>query len=293
VKYFLDFFLRSAEGYPGGVMVRVKESRLLPAIGFVVMFVASPRWMNAQSPAQPPSATEEAAVPLQPSPQAKPPSPPTPEELADSLVVHQRYQAAVQAYLKAPPTAAVWNKMGIAYQMMFNLKDATRCYKESLRLDPHNSNVLNNLGTVYDSTKQYGSAERYYKKALKLDPKSALVLKNLGTNLLSQHKYNRGWEAYKEALEIDPQIFQDRNSPQVQNPASVQERGAMNYYMAMGCVRARQTECALQYLRMALDEGYTSPKKVASDDAFESLRDNPDFKQLLAEQSKSKAPQAR
>ena len=26
-------------------------------------------------------------------------------------------------------TAAIWNKMGIDYQMMFNSKDAARCYK--------------------------------------------------------------------------------------------------------------------------------------------------------------------
>jgi Tfp pilus assembly protein PilF len=151
--------------------------------------------------------------------------------------------------------------------------------------------VLNNLGTIYDSLKEYGQAEHFYRKALKYDPHSALILKNLGTSLLSQHKYNRGWEAYKDALAIDPQIFQDKNSPQIQNPTSVQERGAMNYYMALGCVRAGLTDCALQYLRMALNEGFTSPKKVASDIAFAGLRDNPDFKQLLAAQSNAKAPQ--
>ena len=78
--------------------------------------------------------------------------PATPEELGDSLSAHQRYQAAIAAYGKAPQmTAAIWNKMGIAYQMMFNSKDATRCYQESLKLDPRNSQVLNNLGTVYAS----------------------------------------------------------------------------------------------------------------------------------------------
>ena len=183
--------------------------------------------------------------------------------------------------------------MGIAYQMMFNLKEATRCYKESLALEPRNPNVLNNLATIYDSLKEYGQAEKYYKKSLKQDPKSALVLKNLGTNLLTQHKYSRGWEMYQQALAIDPQIFQDRNSPQVQNPTSLEQRGVMNYYMALGCVRIGQTACALQYLRMAMDEGYTTPKKVASDLAFASLRDNPDFKLLLASQKNEKSTQSR
>jgi tetratricopeptide (TPR) repeat protein len=293
-------------------MFRLVESGSVLAIGLISAQLAVPgpaqaRFM-AQTPAQTPAPVQAplqvpapSQTPAQPTsspgaaqrttPVATPP--PTPEELGDTLVIHQRYQAALAAYAKAPPSATVWNKMGIAYQMMFNLKDASRCYKESLALDSKNPNVLNNLGTIYDSEKEYGQAEKYYKKALKLDPKSALVLKNLGTNLLSQHKNSRGWEMYQEALAIDPQIFEDRNSPQVQNPTSVQERGVMNYYMALGCVRVGQTACALQYLRMAMDEGYTTPKKVAQDVAFASLRDNPDFKLLLASQKNAKSAQSR
>jgi len=209
----------------------------------------------------------------------------TPEQLGDSLEARQRYQAAIAAYASDPhPTAAVWNKMGIAYQMMFNLRDATRCYKESLHLDPKNAMVFNNLATVYDSLKEYSKGEHMYHKALKVAPKSPLILKNLGTNLLIQHKYSKGWKAYEEALELDPQIFEDHDSPTVANPTSIKERGAMNYFMARGCVRMGQTACALDYLRMAINEGYTTIKKVTEDADFASLRDNPAFKELVAEQ---------
>jgi Tfp pilus assembly protein PilF len=251
---------------------------------------------NAQSPAQAPAS---ASTPSQTPPAAAvtsgntPLPPPSPEDLGDSLALHQRYQAAIAAYQKAPQTAVIWNKMGIAYQMMFNVREATHCYRQSLKLDSHNAQVINNLGTIYDSQKDYSSAEHLYHKALKIDPQSALVYKNLGTNLLAQHKYSRGWDAYQHALTLDPQIFADHGTPQVQNPASISDRGAMNYYMALGCVRIGQTDCALQYLRMALDEGFTNPKKVASDVAFASLRDNPDFKQLLASQVNAKPEQAR
>ncbi len=227
-----------------------------------------------------------AAGPAPPAaPAVSPRTPPTPEELGDSLVAHQRYQAAVAAYSKAPQmTAAIWNKIGIAYQMMFNPKDATRCYKESLKLDPENPQVLNNLGTVYASQKLYSQADRMYRKAIRLDPKSAIVFKNYGTNLLAEHKYNKGWEEYQQAVAIDPEIFADHDGPTVDNPSNVQERGAMNYYMAAGCARAGYPDCALQYLRMALDEGFTTRKKIETDSQFASLRGNPAFKQLLAEQ---------
>jgi tetratricopeptide (TPR) repeat protein len=222
--------------------------------------------------------------------QAQPPAhivqpPPAPEELGDSLMTHQRYQAALEAYKKEPhPSAQLWNKMGIAYQLLLDMEDAERSYERSLKLDPKNAIVLNNLGTVYDTLKEYRDAERMYRKALHYDAKSALIYKNLGTNLLSQHKYKKGWEYYKTAISLDSGIFQRNGSPHVENPASVEDRGAMNYYMAKGCVRAGMTDRAIEYLRMALNEGFTSPKKIMADSEFASLKGIPAFEQLLAEQ---------
>lgn len=268
-----------------GYMSTFKPIRWILSATLFATSLANPRIMPAQASDQPP-----APPPTPPAAQATPPTHPQPtaEQLGDSLTARQRYQAAIAAYSKAPQmTAEIWNKMGIDYQMMFNSKDATRCYKQSLQINPHDSQVLNNLGTVYASQRDYSQADRLYRKALKLDPHSALILKNLGTNLLAEHRYNKGWEAYQQALAIDPEIFADRGSPSVEDPSSVEERGAMNYYMAASCARAGQTACALQYLRMALDEGFTTRKKVANDIEFASLRDNPDFKQLLAEQQRT------
>jgi tetratricopeptide (TPR) repeat protein len=243
-------------------------------------------WLAAISPAMPAQSADQAPAPAATTPQQAPTAQQlTPEQLGDSLVAHQRYQAALAAYAKAPQmTATLWNKMGIAYQMMFNSKDATRCYKESLKLDPHNPHVLNNLATVYASQKEYGQADKMYRRALKLDPRSAIVLKNLGTNQLAEKKYNKGWESYQQALAIDPQIFADHLGPTVENPSNVEERGAMNYYMALGCARAGYPDCALQYLRLALDEGFTDRKKVAASSEFASLRSNQAFQKLIEDQ---------
>jgi len=209
----------------------------------------------------------------------------TPEQLGDTLMARQRYQAAIEAYKRGPHDSAdLWNKMGIAYQLMLNMDEAQRCYERSLKLEPKNANVLNNLGTVYDSEKQYPNAERMYHKAIKYDSKSALIYKNLGTNLLTQHKYKKGWENYKIALSLDADIFQRSTSPRVENPASVEDRGAMNYYMAKGCVRAGMNDRAIEYLRMALNEGFTNPKKIMADGEFAGLRGIPAFEELLTSQ---------
>ncbi len=261
---------------------------LLPASILTALVSVStlvlPQAPAPQSPAIPSdSPSQVKVIPAPPRPE------PTPEQLGDALMAHQRYQAAIEAYKKASPdNATAWNKEGIAYQLMFNLNDAMRCYQKAHKLEPHNPNVLNNLGTVYDAMKQYRNAEKMYRKALKIDPHSALILKNLGTNLLSQHKYEKGWQQYQLAIKADPNIFQDNSRPRVQNPASVSDRGAMNYYMAKGCVKAGMTERAIEYLRMALNEGYTNPKKIIADDEFAILRGIPAFEELLASQTQKR-----
>jgi tetratricopeptide (TPR) repeat protein len=260
-------------------MCQVDRGRF-PAIVLTAVLLCEPLVMLAQNRIREADNHPTAQEPVVVTPDFTP----TPEQLGDAYLAHQRYQEAIGAYKKDPhPSPALWNKMGIAYELMFDSKDAVRCYKESLRLDSHNAQVINNLGTVYDAEKKYRAAEHMYRKALKLDSTSAIIFKNLGTNLLSRHKYEKGMEAYTKALALDPHIFDKGAASAVQNTASLQERGAMNYYMAKSCVQAGMAERAVQFLRAALSEGFTSPKKVAEDSSFAKLRDYPPFQQLLAE----------
>ncbi len=264
------------------------DERLLPAIVLMAAIVSAYP-LSAQPPAVQSPGAAATPAPTTLTITSLPKSDATPEQLGDALMAHQRYQAAIEAYKRAPSDdAAVWNKKGIAYQLMFNLTDAMHCYRTSDKLDPKNSSVLNNLGTVFDALKEYHNAEKMYRKALKADPNSALILKNLGTNLLSQHKYKKGWEEYKAALKIDPQIFDNSARPHIENPASVSERGAMNYYLAKGCVRAGMPERAIQYLRMAMSEGYANPKKINADIEFAALQGLPEFKELLSSQTQKR-----
>ena len=260
-------------------MWQVEKGRRFPPFVVAAIVVCAPLALLAQNGVREADNTSVPASPVTavPNPQA------TPEQIGDAFLAHQRYQEAIAEYKRDQrPTPAAWNKMGIAYEMMFDARDAERSFKESLRLKPRDAEVINNLGTVYDSQKNYKKAERMYRKAIKLDSNSAIMFKNLGTNQLARHKYENGWEAYRKALALDPHIFDQPGTSAVQNTASLQERGAMNYYMAKSCVQAGLAERAIQFLRLALSEGFTSPKKVAEDSSFASLRGNPAFQQLIA-----------
>ncbi len=248
-----------------------------PALLTIIIF-ATPLFSAGQSPEKSLVDPGSAALAAPPALQL------SPERTGDSLAAHQHYQAAIAAYSQSPRrSATVWNKMGISYQMIFDSTEAIRCYKQSLKLEPRNPLVLNNLATVYATIKQFGRADRLYRKALKLQPNNASILKNLGSNLLTERKYGKGWAVYQRALAADPKIFGNSNNPKVDNAAPVKDRGAMNYYMALGCVRTGYTDRALEYLRAALDEGFISRQEVAADDHFADLRSNPGFQRLMAE----------
>lgn len=210
---------------------------------------------------------------------------PTHENYGDSLMARQQYQAAIEQYKQAPANPEVLNKMGVAYQLLYNIRDAGKCYKQALRKDPKNAKYLNNLGAVYMADREYSKAVKTLRKATKYDPTSALYQKNLGTALFANRSYKKGWVAYQEALKLDPQIFGGSNSSvRVENPGSLQDRGAMNYYMAKGCMKAGLPDRAIEYLRMALNEGFTTPKKVIADTEFKPLHKMPAFLEMMAAQ---------
>ncbi len=254
----------------------INESRHLPVVVLIGALVCTPLLLCAQSAIQ---EVDDVTPPQKSSPQLDA----TPEEIGNTYLAQRRYQEAIEYFNHAPRSAAVWNKTGIAFELMLNFKDAENCYKQSLRLQAHDSQVINNLATVYDSMKKYRKAERLYRKAIKLAPNSPLILKNLGTNLMVRHKYQAGWEAYTKALALDPHIFDSPGMSTVENAASLRERGAMNYYMAKSCVKAGLPERAVQFLRQALSEGFTSPRKIAEDESFAPLRKVPAFQALIAE----------
>lgn len=210
------------------------------------------------------------------------------ESEGDALMGHQRYQAAIEVYKKAPPdSATAWNKMGIAYELLFNNPEALKCYQMAHQLDPKNASVVNNLGSLAMTARRLSDAEKLYRKASKLDPESPLFHKNLGTAYLADRKYKKGWEEYRAALQIDPNVFSHSAGVRIENPTSLQERGAMNYYMARGCMLAGERQQAIEYLRLALDEGFASAKKIYGDEQFAALHDMPAFQELMDQQTQS------
>lgn len=208
----------------------------------------------------------------------------TPETRGDIFMAEKRFREAAEMYgSNAAGSAIMLNKTGIAYHQMLQLNIAEKYYKASLRVDPKYSEAVNNLGTVYYAKKSYRRAINQYKKALRLSPESASVWSNLGTGYFARKDYEHAAESWQKALMLDPEVFESRSTQGVLlQERSVEERAKYHYYMAQTYAKAGQNDRAVQYIRKALEEGFKEKKKIEDDPAFASMKDLPEFKELMA-----------
>jgi tetratricopeptide (TPR) repeat protein len=261
------------------------RARLLN-LALVVFLIAPGQALPAQGATVPGSTAQ---APSAAAPALAPASPPElqlgPEDLGNLQLARRQYQAAIEIFAGIPnKSGVVWNKIGIAYQQLFMIDEAQKSYEKALKLAPKNSDILNNLGSIYYSRKEYSIAEHYYRKALKFEPRSALIYKNLGTDLMAADKFKKGWTCYQTAMEMDPEIFERASLLRIGEPTPTQQRGAMNYYLAMSYAKVGKLDLAVDYLRRAIDEGFTDRKKVLMDKEFASLRGSTAFDRLISEQ---------
>jgi tetratricopeptide (TPR) repeat protein len=208
----------------------------------------------------------------------------TPEQRADILMARKMYREAVEVYKEAPlDSAIVWNKIGIAYHQMLQINEAQKNYEKAIKLNPKYSEAVNNLGTIYYSKRSFRRAISQYNKALKLTPNSASIYSNLGTAQFARKKYKEASESYQKALELDPEVFEHRSSyGTLLLERTVAEKAKFHYYLAKTYANAGNTERAIQYIRMALEEGFKERQKLMEEPEFSKLRETAEFKELMA-----------
>lgn len=241
--------------------------------------------LGAQTPQSAAGFFPPAAVTGPPvAPPAQPAQVVSQEMRGDIFMAKRMFREAAEAYKEGSADSAVLsNKTGIAYHQMLDLEDAKKYYQKSVKLNPHYSEAINNLGTVEYSRKNYRRAISLYKRALRESPDSASVYSNLGTGYFARKDYKSATEAFQKALELDPEVFEHRGSHGVLlQEKTVDERAKFHFYLAKMYAKSGAVERALLYMRKSLEEGFKERKRFQSDPEFAALRDNPEYKLLLA-----------
>jgi tetratricopeptide (TPR) repeat protein len=205
------------------------------------------------------------------------------EDRADIFMARKMYREAIDTYGLAPETSATrWNKMGIAYHQLQDLRSAKKNYEQAIRLDPNYGEAINNLGTIYYGQQSYRRAVRQYKKALRELPESASIESNLGTAYFARKDYKKAADAYEKAMQLDPDVFEHHSTYGIllQNN-NVGERAKFHYYLAKTYAKNGLTDRALLYIRKSLEEGFDERRKFLEDPEFSSLKNNEEFRALM------------
>jgi tetratricopeptide (TPR) repeat protein len=224
-----------------------------------------------------------------PAPVATPPALPklTPEMRGDIFMARKMFREAIDKFRECPPSAAIDNKIGIAFHQLLQFDLAKKNYEAAIKLDPKFPQAINNLGTIYYSRKNYRKAMKYYRKALKLTPESASIWVNLGSAYFARHNIKKAAQCYDKAMEIDPLVFEHRSSyGTLLEERSVEDRAKFHLYLAKAYAQRGDKDKALVYLRKALEEGLKERKKIPEMPEFASLKTDAGFKELLIQDPK-------
>jgi len=170
---------------------------------------------------------------------------------------------------------------------MADLDSARKYYERAIKTDPQYSEAINNLGTIYYARKSYRRAISEYKKALRISPESASAWANLGSAYFARKNYESASEAYQHALSIDSEVFERHSTTgSTVQERSIGDRAKFHYYLARTYAKAGRNADAIVYIRKALEEGFKEREKFTQEPEFAGLRDDPEFKQLMATEPK-------
>ena len=219
---------------------------------------------------------------------ATPAVPLSPEMRGDIYMARKMYREAIDMYRQGPPDSPVLaNKIGIAFHQLLLLNIAKKNYERAIKLDPKYSEAINNLGTIYYSDKNYKHAISLYKRALKYGTGTASIYANMGAAYFGRKDYKNATLCYEHALQLDPDVFEHHSSfGTLMQERTVEERAMFHLYLAKMYAKSGANDRAIICLRKALEEGVKDRKKIPDMPEFVTLKNDPAFKQLLAENPK-------
>ncbi len=211
----------------------------------------------------------------------------TPAERGDIYMARKMYRDAIETYMQAPVSAQMLNKIGIAYHQLADIDTAGKYYQRAIKMDPEFADAINNLGTIYYSKKSYRRAINEFRKVLRVKPDAASTWANLANAYFERKQYERSTEALQKALELDPTVLDNRGTVgSLVQDRNVADRAKYHYYLAKSLAKQGKNSDALQYIRKALEEGFKERNKFQEEPEFAGLRDDPEFKQIMATEPK-------
>jgi Flp pilus assembly protein TadD len=131
-----------------------------------------------------------------------------PREMLGDLYKQQGdFQRAVQEYEGLARldrySDAAFRKLGICYQLLSRLREATLSYARAMKLNARDWESSMNLGLVFVALGDRPHSVQYAEKATQLAPARPVAWSNLGVVLDADGRFGDAEAAYRRSLELD------------------------------------------------------------------------------------------
>jgi tetratricopeptide (TPR) repeat protein len=203
----------------------------------------------------------------------------------DLARVHEEFVVAVGYYRVAlhatPGDAKIYNKLGISYLQLRDYGSARKAFSQAVKRDPLYVNAYTNLGATECLAKKYSPAVRYLKRALELDETSAPAHLNMAEAWVGLGEMDRAMTEYARALELNADILSGTLDGVMVRVSTPEQRGRVDYLIALAYARRGNNEGALEYLSRAKAERFTELSKVYEDKTFAALWTDPRLQKVV------------
>ena len=129
--------------------------------------------------------------------------------------------------------------------------------------NPDNVEVHFQLGNLYFRKGDRGRAMQQYKKALQLDPKYLPALNNLALATAANREYYKALTVFLDLLNYIP------------------DDADTHYNIACMYSRLNRVEESVEWLKKALDKGYTNWESIKKDGDLDNIRGSIAYKNLI------------
>jgi len=209
----------------------------------------------------------------------------TAELKGDLARIHENYSEAAGFYRDAiratPGEAKLYNKLGISFLQMHQFGPARKAFSQAVKYDPRFINGYNNLGATECLDKKYSSAIHHLKRALELDETSAPAHLNMAESWAGLGQMDRAMTEYARALELNADILSGSADGVQVRVSTPEQRGRVDYLIAMAYARRGNFEGSLEYLRRARDEHFSGLQKVYEEKLFAPLWGDPRLEKIV------------
>ena len=187
------------------------------------------------------------------------------------------YQLALE---KEPKKASLWNRLGVAWHNLGDIRQARKSYKRAYQVDRTSGEALNNIGVSYFVLHKYRKSIRFYLRALQLEPANPTFHLNLGTAYFNVGKYEKASLEYRFAIQRDPDILSRSGT----SGSSFQARSwdeKMYFEVAKIMAALDRFPEAVRYLRRALEDGFGNFRQIERDPDLQRMAEYPPYVELL------------